>query len=143
MANELNIANELSNIKEIYDFEFLCNYKNNTDNKDNTDDDDYMIDYDTYRMELLKIFKLDEYTDKITDTQTKLYELFKDNNDIKEIIYSIKTKHIFINTLTDDLVFTFLWSYDYFSDTQVLLNYYYLNNSFNEEHINNLKNIII
>tara|TARA_Y200000002_G_scaffold381604_1_gene396073 strand:+ start:4733 stop:5113 length:381 start_codon:yes stop_codon:yes gene_type:complete len=92
----------------MYNYSFYCTYLDASTNDHKQDT--------IYRQEILKAFNLMVYDhEKMMDTISKLYNKYKENTQIKEIITLLKesNKYSFLFNNSQDL-FTLLFSFEYF-----------------------------
>lgn len=92
----------------MYNYSFNCSY---LDNSSNTTSQDTI-----YRQEILKAFNLIMYDhEKMMDSISNLYNKYKENTQIKEIMTLLKesNKYSFLFNNSQDL-FTLLFSFEYF-----------------------------
>ena len=93
---------------KMYNYSFYCTYLDVSSNENKQDT--------VYRQEILKAFQLMIYDhEKMMNIIDNLYEKFKENTQIKEILNTLKenNKYSFLfNNLKD--LFTLLFSFEYF-----------------------------
>ena len=122
----------------MYNYSFYCTYLDVSSNENKQDT--------VYRQEILKAFQLMTYDhQKMMTTINNLYEKFKDNSQIIEILNVLKENNKFIflfNNLND--LFTLLFSFEYFyyfhSCLAELEQSSYISNIIYEKFIKVLKN---
>ena len=91
---------------------------------------------------MLNVFRQTEYNDNITITITELFNHFKHFNQIKEIMNCVNKDNPIVTYSNHEMSFIILWSFEYFSKTHELLNDYYINNIFNQQLVDELKQLI-
>jgi len=116
-------------------FDFLCTYHLIDDKEDSN-----LL----YKIQLLQAFNLYNYNEfddeKIQYEISKLFNKYKDNNQIKNILDNLKIKH---NLFFDNnLLFIILFSYDYFYIFFSCLKDLETNDYIINENYNKLINII-
>ena len=126
MSNELTNPNDIHTLNIFYDFERVIKYD----------------DLDTYQQSMLNVFRQTEYNENITITITELFNHFKHFNQIKEIMEYINKDNPIVTYSNHEMSFIILWSFEYFSKTHELLNDYYINNIFNQQLVDELKQLI-
>ena len=126
MSNELTNPTDIHTLNIFYDFERVIKYD----------------DLDTYQQSMLNVFRQTEYNENITNTITELFNHFKHFNQIKEIIECVNKDNPIITYDNNEKAFIILWSFEYFSKTHELLNDYYINNIFNQQLVDELKQLI-
>ena len=126
MSNEFNKSDDIKNLNILYHFERVIKYD----------------DLDTYQQSMLNVFRQTEYNDNITITITELFNHFKHFNQIKEIMECINKDNPIVTYSNHEMSFIILWSFEYFSKTHELLNDYYINNIFNQQLVDELKQLI-
>ena len=113
-------------IEKQYNARYVCKYKNNDEinnykqlmkTKNNDIDIDIDIESELYRLDLLKIFQIDNYNDNIiTSTIDKIYDIFIENNQntsIKRFRKILnKASQLFMST-DEKFGLTILYSYEY------------------------------
>ena len=122
----------------MYNYSFYCTYLDVSSNENKQDT--------VYRQEILKAFQLMTYDhQKMMTTINNLYEKFKDNSQIIEILNVLKENNKFsflFNNLND--LFTLLFSFEYFyyfhSCLAELEQSSYISNIIYEKFIKVLKN---
>ena len=126
MSNEFNKSDDIKNLNILYHFERVIKYD----------------DLDTYQQSMLNVFRQTEYNENITNTITELFNHFKHFNQIKEIMECINKDNPIVTYSNHEMSFIILWSFEYFSKTHELLNDYYINNIFNQQLVDELKQLI-
>ena len=126
MSNELTNPTNIHTLNIFYDFERLIKYD----------------DLDTYQQSMLNVFRQNEYNENITNTITELFNYFKHFNQIKEIMNCVNKDNPIVTYSNHEMSFIILWSFEYFSKTHELLNDYYINNIFNQQLVDELKQLI-
>ena len=126
MSNEFNKSDDIKNLNILYHFERVIKYD----------------DLDKYQQSMLNVFRQTEYNDNITITITELFNHFKHFNQIKEIMECINKDNPIVTYSNHEMSFIILWSFEYFSKTHELLNDYYINNIFNQQLVDELKQLI-
>ena len=126
MSNELTNPTDIHTLNIFYDFERLIKYD----------------DIDTYQQSMLNVFRQTEYNENITSIITELFNHFKHFNQIKEIMECINKDNPIVTYSNHEMSFIILWSFEYFSKTHELLNDYYINNIFNQQLVDELKQLI-
>lgn len=85
----------------MYNYDMICTYKM----MDNDDDQKVM-----YQIQLLQLFNLDNFNDvELSNKIFELYDCFKDNSDIKNLIDNHPYKSYFLNNA---LIFQAYFSFD-------------------------------
>lgn len=141
-------------IKISYDSDYVCKYKNIDEinkykniskTKNNDIDIDIDIESELYRMDLLNIFKIDSYNDNnIIKTIDQIYDLFIQNNEIKEneihnfrkILF--KASRLFMST-DEKFGLTVLFSFEYLFDTHNCISELLKTNNINKKTLHNLE----
>lgn len=136
----------------LYNTKYICKYRNNDEiqnykklmkTKNSDIDIDIDIESELYRLDLLKIFKINSYKeDNITSTIDKIYINFIENNQsvsikrFKEIL--IKASKLF---LSSDAKFglTILYSYEYLDCAHQCICELIQTNNINENTLDNLE----
>ena len=122
----------------MYVTDFICTYKQH-----DIDVQNYM-----YQQQFLQAFGLEEWNDKaINDSTEEIYNKIKDNQDIKDILSTIKKQEkdsmlMFLLESEDIGIFKLLFRYDLFDITHRLLCTLLTSGKVNKNHkINLLSNI--
>lgn len=124
-----------------YNYDILCTYHLIEDEEQSNI---------CYRSQLLQVFKLNNYDDnKINSLISNLYNILKDNEEIKEIIDILSNKLVLFqffrknNQKIDNvLVFQMLFSYEYFHIFHKLFAKYNTDKSLNKSCFSELKQFI-
>jgi len=124
-----------------YNYDILCTYHLIEDEEQSNI---------CYRSQLLQVFKLNNYDDnKINYNIQKLYNILKDNEEIKEIIDILSNKLVLFqffrknNQKIDNvLVFQMLFSYEYFYLFHKLFSKYNTDKSLDKLSFSQLKEFI-
>ena len=124
-----------------YDYDFLCTY--------------YLIEDEEqsnicYRSQLLQVFKLNNFdSEQINYNIQKLYNILRDNEEIKEIIDILSNKLVLFQFLKQNnqkidnvLVFQMLFSYEYFHIFHKLFSKYNTDKSLDKLSFSQLKEFI-
>tara|TARA_B110000008_G_scaffold82219_1_gene84026 strand:+ start:25 stop:396 length:372 start_codon:yes stop_codon:yes gene_type:complete len=96
----------------MYNTDFVCTYKEHDEEEDQDD---------MYRIQLLQVYNLDRWDDDvINNTKASIFNKYKDNLDMKEILNkardSDKLSNIKLCIADDDLtIFTGLFQYELFN----------------------------
>ena len=124
-----------------YNYDILCTYHLIEDEEQSNI---------CYRSQLLQVFKLNNYDDnKINSLISNLYNILKDNEEIKEIIDILSNKLVLFqffrknNQKIDNvLVFQMLFSYEYFHIFHKLFSKYNNDKSLDKLSFSQLKEFI-
>tara|TARA_B100001741_G_C16499486_1_gene573929 strand:+ start:905 stop:1303 length:399 start_codon:yes stop_codon:yes gene_type:complete len=124
-----------------YNYDILCTYHLIEDEEQSNI---------CYRSQLLQVFKLNNYDDnKINSLISNLYNILKDNEEIKEIIDILSNKLVLFqffrknNQKIDNvLVFQMLFSYEYFHIFHKLFSKYNTDKSLDKLSFSQLKEFI-
>ena len=124
-----------------YNYDILCTYHLIEDEEQSNI---------CYRSQLLQVFKLNNYDDnKINSLISNLYNILKDNEEIKEIIDILSNKLVLFqffrknNQKIDNvLVFQMLFSYEYFHIFHKLFAKYNTDKSLDKLSFSQLKEFI-
>ena len=93
-----------------------------------------------YKIDLLKVFKLEKYEKvKISNLINDLWGFYKNNKQLMQILDIMKQKTFSLNQdITHDVIFIYLFSYDFLPLCHILLNHLQ-----EKKDINDIKNRII
>lgn len=123
----------------MYNSNILCTY----------DKIDYNYQEDLYRVQLLQILNCETFDEDVVNNKLDiLYNSLKNELFIKQILEKIKNSkdlELFIHLLglnTDDVLFRFLFKFEYFIYFHRCLSEYYNNNNVSKKTLDNLFNII-
>ena len=141
-------------LEKQYNTKYVCKYKNNDEinnykqlmkTKNNDIDIDIDIESELYRLDLLKIFKIDNYNDNnITFTIDKIYDLFIENNQntsIKRFRKILnKASQLFMST-DEKFGLTILYSYEYLDRAHKCICELIQTNTINENTLDTLEKV--
>jgi len=142
----------MNTIDLLYNTKYVCKYKNNDEiniyknlmkTKNNDIDIDVDIESELYRLDLLKIFQIDNYEDKnITSTIDKIYDNFIEKNQntsikkFREILN--QASKLFMST-DEKFGLTILYSYEYLDSAHKCICELIQTNTINENTLDTLE----
>ena len=97
-----------------------------------------------YKKDFLSVFYLDNYEEKkIEKSRSEVFNRYKDNLQLQSIFSNFKeNQKRFPFELSNETIFCFLFSFDYFCYFHRCLNELYIYKKINDETLDNLINII-
>lgn len=97
-----------------------------------------------YKKDFLSVFYLDNYEEKkIEKVRSEVFNKYKDNCQLKAIFSNFKENHKrFPFDLSNETIFCFLFSFDYFCYFHKCLGELYINKKICDVNLDNLINII-
>lgn len=107
----------MEELNKIYDSEYVCSYWEHQEDEEMCDE--------LFQLDFLSIFKLQEFDlTKINKCIFKLYETFKDNDDLKTILNAIFLNRKF-HIEKDDYIscFMYLYSFDLLHATHPIMSF--------------------
>lgn len=139
-------------LEKQYNTKYVCKYKNNDEinnykqlmkTKNNDIDIDIDIESELYRLDLLRIFKIDNYNDNnIASTIDKIYDIFIENNQntsIKRFRKILnKASQLFMST-DEKFGLTILYSYEYLDSAHKCIRKLIQTNTIDENTLDTLE----